>query len=59
MKGRAPAAGSEAQLAVVVGHDDDEPCQGRCDDLTPQLQALIPPQPEQTVWGISQYLVPH
>ena len=59
MKGRAPAAGSEARLAVVVGHDDDVPRQGRCDDLTPQLQAWFPPQPEQTVWGISQYLVPH
>ena len=39
MKGRAPAAGSEVRLAVVAGHDDDVPRQGRCDDLTPQLQA--------------------
>ena len=59
MKGRAPAAVWEVRLAVVAEHDADVPRQGRCDDLTPQLQALIPPQPEQTVWGISQYLVPH
>ena len=45
MKGRAPAAVWEVRLAVVAEHDADVPLNGRCDDLTPQEQALFPPQP--------------